>query len=49
VNAPALNLGGGIHLATALTIRSGLNWFVTYGKRQFDAAIAAGLRAESSS
>ena len=38
-----------IHLATALTIRSNLNSFVTYDKRLLDAATAAGLPAESPS
>ena len=38
-----------IHVATALTIRSSLNSFVTYDKRLLDAATAAGLPAESPS
>jgi uncharacterized protein len=38
-----------IHVATALTIRSSLNSFVTYDKRLFDAATTVGLPAESPS
>lgn len=40
---------GAIHVATALTIRSNLNSFVTYHKRLLDAATAAGLPTESPS
>lgn len=36
-----------IHLGTALSIRPGLTSFVTYDKRLLDAAIAAGIPAES--
>ena len=36
-----------IHLGTALSIRRGLTSFVTYDKRLLDAAVAAGLPADS--
>jgi predicted nucleic acid-binding protein len=36
-----------IHLATALSIRRNLTSFVTYDKRLRDAAVAAGLPADS--
>jgi predicted nucleic acid-binding protein len=36
-----------IHLGTALSIRSALTSFATYDKRLLDAAIAAGLPADS--
>ena len=36
-----------IHLGTALNIRRSLTSFVTYDKRLLDAAIAAGLPADS--
>jgi predicted nucleic acid-binding protein len=36
-----------IHLATALSLRSGLTSFVTYDKRLLEAAIAAGLPGDS--
>jgi predicted nucleic acid-binding protein len=36
-----------IHLATALSARNNLTSFVTYDKRLLDAAIAAGLPADS--
>ena len=36
-----------IHLATALSIRRSLTSFATYDKRLLDAAIAAGLPADS--
>lgn len=36
-----------IHLASALSIRQALTSFVTYDKRLLDAAIAAGLPAQS--
>lgn len=36
-----------IHLGTALSIRRNLTSFVTYDKRLLDAAIAAGLPADS--
>jgi predicted nucleic acid-binding protein len=36
-----------IHLGTALSIRRSLTSFVTYDKRLLDAAIAAGLPADS--
>ena len=36
-----------IHLGTALSIRHGLTSLVTYDKRLLDAAIAAGLPADS--
>jgi predicted nucleic acid-binding protein len=36
-----------IHLGTALDVRHALTSFVTYDKRLLDAAIAAGLQADS--
>jgi predicted nucleic acid-binding protein len=38
---------GAIHLGTALSIRSSLTSFATYDKRLLDAAVAAGLPADS--